>query len=750
LPKQIEIDGVGKVEVDDSFFSATPEAQQATVEEIKSSMVPPTASGAPTASTGLPGAPSTIPPKQRGNYNTPHTFAQMEATLNELYPGMIKVNSRQRSVQHNKEVGGVPGSHHVDGHSLDINPLKGVPIEKVRADMQARGFNMTEALFHKNHYHLTADSYTAPEGAEPHPMSQDDAVTEAQALFDAGGDRAEVEALFSTYGALPPKEQLDAAFASRDKGGTASFRPQPEADPDNPAGTAPAEPTEPPEGWGAWAKRFGGQAVSGATEGLIDTAGAASKSILPDSLAPLADTVLRAYYKKLGLIGDDPSTPAERYTRAGSRGLSASAVPGAALKGTIPVAKTLLAGAGAGIGSEAGHDVADVVAPGNQTADTLLSLAGGAIGGGAPFAPKAINKLANERFVKQQSKKNPFAAYDAEIAQDLKSVRDETAAAPTDPKGRAEVTIKTVNALEGRYAVGFKTKVNALPIPKADKRKLIDAIEGRYAITQPELDALRGSVPGDAVADAITKTQRLRALTPEIRPARNLATKAIGATINAVTPGIVGKVMRLTGGVGEAARVNSAAKVLKRGPAYEKLQQKVGPSGQRESQAALDDMFNQTVTKAETDKTLAAQAKAALDKANRKIVTDSHKDNVALTPKDGFRGYIEDATGLDVATQDIGLLILVKDKAISHDTMLRFLKNPSSLKGGAGSAIVSRLRKLADEGKLKRKDGWTGPTAAPDGGVMVDANGDPIRSLPAYNAGALKNILRELRDSEPQ
>jgi hypothetical protein len=61
----------------------------------------------------------------------------------------------------------------------------------------------------------------------------------------------------------------------------------------------------------------------------------------------------------------------------------------------------------------------------------------------------------------------------------------------------------------------------------------------------------------------------------------------------------------------EAARVHSAERVIARGPAYEKLQSRVGPSGQRESQQGLYDAYDAQAQAADAEAIDSATRQAA-------------------------------------------------------------------------------------------------------------------------------------------
>jgi hypothetical protein len=267
-----------------------------------------------------------------------------------------------------------------------------------------------------------------------------------------------------------------------------------------------------------------------------------------------------------------------------------------------PVRQTIAA-AGGGVTAQAAEDIG-LPAPVQMGLGILAS--GGvyaASKGGAP-----IKEWRDNKWVDKQVEGNPYAAYDAEIVEDLKNVAATSAKTKLDPKGRANLTIKEVNNLEQQYQARFKDMINGLDLPPSEKLRLKAALDGDYSASVDAANTLRGTPQGDAIADAIIKTQRLRALTPEasatgIGPKLKMLAEgaaAVGGTATTGSPlvggGAYGAVKYALSRFGntEAARVNSADRLIKQSGRYSKLGERVGPSGQRESQQNLTDLYNQT------------------------------------------------------------------------------------------------------------------------------------------------------------
>lgn len=320
---------------------------------------------------------------------------------------------------------------------------------------------------------------------------------------------------------------------------------------------------------------------------------------------------------------------------AGVAKLLSKATTGLASKAFAEFGATPIRDAVAGGGAAAGQRLAEDAGAGvlGQTGAAVLGGLAGYKAGGVPQAVSAEGRAA--RFATKEATKNPYAAYDAEIAADISKATEGRAVSPSDPKGRAEITVKTLNNVEQSYYAQFADLLNRTDLDDVSKLKLKEAMTRKYSIPKEEVDSLRGTVEGDAVADAITKVQRLRQLTPELK--RNpgwiahTAKIAAGAadvaplfglpgTYGAASVGVragLNKLGKITGD-GEAARVHAAERLIKRNNAYSKLAGMVGPSGQRQSQQALWDKVAAISEDAQLDdlfKSMDAESAAAAKQA---------------------------------------------------------------------------------------------------------------------------------------
>lgn len=476
----VEIDGVGKVELDDSFLQMSPAQQEATINEIVSSasnsrqrptvaLDPEPAPNAPVAEAPAPDLP---PPEPRRTGSTNFDFAAME----EEYQRQLKNQGRYDPAKAPKadktSFLGAAGLGATDGLSFgfddEIGSALGAVIPGIGKKSIWDGASLSDA------YGSNVDAY--------------------RKLKDAAWDEH-------------PGAYIGGGLAT-------AFVP-----------------------WGAASKL-----VSGG-KGLVSAAKAA---------------------EELGTISNKA-----RYAKALKQGVATGALYGAGSDTGNPLdridgaATGALFGAGAGVAGEAVIGGAIRALPGNRAA----------------------------RFAAAEAEKNPFASYDAEIVQDLAAATRDRAVSGRDPKGRAGLTAKTINSIEQRYFAEYKNAINGMPdVPDATKLKLKAALTGKYAATLDDINAIRGTVEGDAVAEAIIKVQRLRALTPELKRTSTWLTKAGNAADFLPIPGIVGRSLRgiaRAAGDGEAARVNAADKLLAKERGYKKLADMVGPSPQKEADAAL-------------------------------------------------------------------------------------------------------------------------------------------------------------------
>jgi hypothetical protein len=512
---QVQIEGVGTVEVSDDFLTQTAAQQEATIKSITSSV---------TGQTKAPKQPQAAAPPALGAPPAPDAgLAAPEAPQGDTWTQDLR----------NLGVDGLTEQAIVDYLAGEQNPT-------------ADGLNQF-----------------------------------AVGMGAAGMDNAqEVLDFYQSNGTVAPPE----------------FKPQDEAPP------PPAETPQPEESWGdtfrSAAKTFGGGVgdlveVAGDTFGIV---GNPVNSLINSAAGTNLTTDIGASFREASGLPDNNNPYSKAINQGGASAMTGMGLAGLAGRGatgvtkvvtdalmTAPVAQTI-AGANAGVAGQVAEDLG-----GGPIVQAMASLAGGAtsfsVGARVPKEARV------DKWVDKQIKKNPeTAAVDAENAKDLYKQANSAVKTKGKPSGRAKVTAKEIGSIERSYTERFKERINVLDIPKSEKVHLKSLLDNPMKAKDAELDAIRGTVYGDAIADGVKKQQNLYALTPEVRPAGSIG-GAISAGLDWVPgiPAVATKFLQRRIG-GEAARVNNADKLVKNKDYYDALQKRTGPSGAIESKKAFEDM----------------------------------------------------------------------------------------------------------------------------------------------------------------
>jgi hypothetical protein len=78
------------------------------------------------------------------------------------------VTSTFRTVQHNRDVGGVPNSYHLLGQAIDVVRRPGIKHSQIAAALRAAGYNLVESLDEGDHSHFAVGP-VAPHTSAPPP-----------------------------------------------------------------------------------------------------------------------------------------------------------------------------------------------------------------------------------------------------------------------------------------------------------------------------------------------------------------------------------------------------------------------------------------------------------------------------------------------------------------------------------------------------------------------------------------------------
>lgn len=612
----VEIDGVGKVELDDNFSSLPSDEQERVISRIVAQTQP----AAPAPSPAQPSAPAGP---------TPRPSSDARSVAQKLFPN-IHVTDWVRPADSALALQN-PDSWHVRSKAaIDVRPLPGMTFEQYVQRYRDAGYPIIEQRDEvKNpvdyatgpHWHLVLGEKEGEEApAGPAPVE----TPAATATPDAG--------------AMPPpapREKFDnwqsLALGAADST-TFGFADELGAGLDMVLGG--------PEGtetiWNSdksladiyrHNRDFNREALQGAQD---EDPGSFLTGSLAGALIPavrLGKTIKSV--ETIDKAGDFAKAVKSGATNAELARIVRASQP---LSRAERFGKATLEGAGFGSLYGAGSGEGDLDAHLKNIGEYGLTGAalGGALDGTVGTAMDLI-KAKPARWANREAKRNEYAAYDAEVVDDLAAATTGRAVTKSDPKGRAALTAKTINNIETGYFARFEQALNQLDIPEPQKLKLKEALTRKYAISADDINALRGTVEGDAVADAIVKVQRLRALTPELKTKAGWLSKTANvADFIPGIPGIAGRSMRAiarASGDGEAARVNAADKLIARKKAYAKLAEMVGPSGARESRDALWQKVAQLADQKDAEEAMQAltREQSSFDRSVKKPIQERAK-----------------------------------------------------------------------------------------------------------------------------
>jgi len=273
------------------------------------------------------------------------------------------------------------------------------------------------------------------------------------------------------------------------------------------------------------------------------------------------------------------------------------------------------AGAGAATGAVQGALYGSGAAEGDLTdraqgaavgAGTGLVL-GGALG---TVLPATVRQQGNAIIKKAGSE--GAAKTDAEIIRDINQVAQNTTQRG-NPVGATQL-----NALENKYIGDVNTALKQVGKKTLESTGLkaddiSTAIRDRRIIGEDELNALRTTKPGAALADAIEKSQRARSLTAPVPAATNPLARFGRATLDlAPIPQPIRYVgQRMLGS--RQTREDVAQKLIsdKQAQAAENVLSRLGPSAATQSLQGVQQMAQRAQAQAQAQAAAQAQARAA-------------------------------------------------------------------------------------------------------------------------------------------
>ncbi|NYH94616.1 hypothetical protein [Novosphingobium marinum] len=372
----------------------------------------------------------------------------------------------------------------------------------------------------------------------------------------------------------------------------------------------------------------------------------------------------------------------------------------------------------------------------------------------SPVARRLFPDLSQALFARSQSS-NPHVVADAEVAKDLDKLVQTMLVDSAERKlsmSQRATLLGRIDELEASYLPVKELK--AMDLPPSVKSRLQSAMAKRHLLSDSEVSALRDGTPaGDAVADAIEKSRRLRAYVPEGRNGSggrlsdtlgdaigSAAGWKLGGPLGGAVGGSMGRSMMSWLSARQAR--NKAVSLAKEAPRFEKLPQVQAARAEREGATDLTRMATDALDAPYYAQKAAQRETELLTNEGRQVSIANARDDIR--PSGGWRGTIYERTGLLPSQQDAGALKALTDGAISPSQFQAYLDDPAKLmKGNAGNALIDRLASMADKGVLKRDADWTPPVSnSPQGARAV--------SVPVTRQGpweTLSDVPQDVRDA---
>jgi hypothetical protein len=769
--RTIQIDGVGKVQVDESFLSLPPDQQDAQIQEIvkaaghASSPSPTPRSSDPNdvfsslvhhESHGEAGAvgPDTPYGNALGAAQTlPDTAREMANKLGLPWRPELLTAKSPEGLDYQLKLGRAYFNEGLAKYNGDLGKAlmyyHGGPDERQWGPKTHAYANAILARSGRDTLPDTPGSppqeasmevpqdapAPAPAERSPERLAEIKAANEEAArMAQSGASLADVQAMLSKHG-LSIRQGEEKRFGPNANfafNGEVTQAPSPDANPGHVA---------------AVVARGGGQ-------GLIDLLGTAGEgalnTFLPGglgkTLGPQLTGLANQSYDALAGDFGKAKTALDKYLAAAAGGATSALAGGAGLE--QGAANLIRMGVGGGVGSQAASDIF----PNSDIAPIL-----GAVVGGGAVSPQALEHVPSTRarFVRNV-RNSPYGAHMVDVVRGMAKLAEDQAPKGAAPKGRAPLTVEQINAVGKEGFAGLNKMITAAPdIPTSLKTELQTALQRKADISPAELNRLGKSPEAEAVRQAIMRFQASRVLTPAYG-GQNLGMlgKAWNKGLDLIPgpPPVLTNMLKLKGGDINKSRMDAAAKALKRLPLYEKAGEQISPSGYRQAMDNLAIKYGIQSDLKDQAKGAAAARQAQTQKVRQDndLISRRVERNIER-PSDGYRGLIYSQTGVTQPVQDQALLYMVKKGELMPEDLSRVMADPNSLmRGGskAGLKIMDRINELADQGVIKRDAKWKGPPEKLPTGVLnwLDAQGNPIQSMGAYAGGIVKNVIRELRD----
>lgn len=420
---------------------------------------------------------------------------------------------------------------------------------------------------------------------------------------------------------------------------------------------------------------------------------------------------------------------------------------GVAFKAAAGAGKLARVGAGVATGGIQGALYGSGSAEGDL-ADRLEGAAkggmlGAAVGGAIPaLLPKTAGDIATEMIKKAGSK--DAAAVDAEIVKKLSEVAQ-------NPNFRGQqVRAQQLNSVANQSLDLARSGLKKATISQGERDTLNTALKHWMAQSADDIQALRNSDIGNAVADAITRAQRVRSLTAEQEAAGGLAKIARGVVDWLPIPTRIAYPLKHILGA-QQSRKEVTEKLLnpKNVKAADIVLQRVGASGPAQSEQLLQSLANQART--------ANAAKAAARGRPKQLEITKLVGKVSQETADNLQQARDFQVGLNEAPVDLLSLAnkpaaeLAPDKGIM--SIINKVAQENNVLGipDGGTAFKNSLKGLLSEGKASIKAGKEAEKAARAAEVEQLTQRFLSGEMPeqfSTRSGAFQNLLKYQKGAE--
>lgn len=386
---------------------------------------------------------------------------------------------------------------------------------------------------------------------------------------------------------------------------------------------------------------------------------------------------------------------------------------------------------------------ARVNADGQEEVDLLDTAKSAAIGGTVGGAiGKVVNRLSGHKAIEDLAKKSNGSLegvkMDAEIVEGLSRAADNPNFRGQDLRTEQLNQLGEAGIKEAQKAIAGSGK--QLAAEGLDPKLARSALDRWKSLGADEIDSLRTTPSGNAIADAITKSQLTRSMTAQQFSSGGLQRLARAGADAAPIPQAIRHGVRAVFGGGRA-RHDVAADLLKKGnvKAANRILADLGNSQASKAGDVLDSLVKTTVAEQAAKATSKIDQKSKAAAAMKKTKIDVLGET-GMPMSGAFQTFLDGgASGLNMTSDEAikGLRLLArnnKNKVIGKAAK-DVLKSGNVEQEAAFYGLTNAMRKLREQGVIGGKSQQQQTTPS----LNLDAKGNPIKSQAAYNYGKQAN-----------